>query len=187
MSRNRYVGDYRLVERIDARGRIKTDYEYIGAAYVHAGGAEAARRDLTRALAACAVGWAAFVGALVPVSRATRTLYVSLPFAFAALPLALMTAAVVRVRRAGEKLEHRHADQLENRCPACSFFTALLCVAALIGEGVNLIRGAEMLPGDSAVSAGAALLAACAGHNHRLWKRLKCVGTPPPAGAGTSP
>ncbi len=34
VSRNRYVGDYRLVESIDERGRIRTDFEYIGATYV---------------------------------------------------------------------------------------------------------------------------------------------------------
>ncbi len=174
MSRNRYVGDYRLVESIDARGRIRTDYEYIGAAYVHAGGADAARRLIGRALGACAVGWAAFVGALIPVSRAGKTLYVLLPFAFAALPLGLMTATLIRVLRAGDRLEHRHADQLENRCPACTFFVALLCAAALIGEAVNLLRGAQMRPGDAVFAACAALLTACAVHNHRLWKRLKC-------------
>ena len=181
MSRNRYVGDYRLVESIDERGRIRTDFEYIGATYVHAGGATAARGLLRRALTACGVGWAAFVGALIPVSRAARTLYVSLPFAFAALPLGLMTAVVFRVLRAGEKLEHRHADQLENRCPACSFFTILLCVVALAGEGVNLLRGVQMLPGDIAFAAGAALLIACGVHNHRLWKRLKCVASRTPS------
>ncbi|MBR1821053.1 MAG: hypothetical protein IJ769_05460, partial [Clostridia bacterium] len=62
MSRNRYVGDYRLVESIDGRGHIKTDYEYIGAAYYFAGGAVAARRALKRALGCCAAGWLAFVG-----------------------------------------------------------------------------------------------------------------------------
>ena len=39
MSRNRYVGDYRIVESIDGRGRVKSDYEYIGAPYVYAGDA----------------------------------------------------------------------------------------------------------------------------------------------------
>ncbi len=187
MSRNRYVGDYRIVESIDGAGRIRTDYEYIGAAYAFASGAKDARRWLMRALAACGVGWLALVGALIPVSRAARTLYAVLPLAFAALPLGLTTAAVARALRAGEKLEHRHADQLENRCPACSFLTVLLSGIALIGEGVNLVRGVEMLPGDVAFAAGAALLIAAGLHNHRLWRRVRCVETPPPADAGTSP
>ena len=174
MSRNRYVGDYRLVESIDGRGRIRTDYEYIGANYAFAGGAKDARRWLKRALAACVAGAAAYAGALIPVSTAMRTLWVALPFAFDALPLGLTVAALVRALRAGDRLEHRHADQLENRCPACSFFTALLAGIALAGEGVNLIRGVGMLPGDIAFGACAALLLAMGLYNHRLWKRVKC-------------
>ena len=107
MSRNRYVGDYRLVESIDGRGRIKTDYEYIGAAYFYAEGADAARRALRRIAIGCAAGWLAFVGALTPVSSAMRTLFTALPFAFAALPLGLMSGVALGALRAKEPLEHR--------------------------------------------------------------------------------
>ena len=144
MSRNRYVGDYRLVESIDGRGHIRTDYEYIGAAYTYAEGAAAAARQLRWAMACCAVGWAAFAGAMIPVSAAMRTLYVSLPFAFAALPLGLMTGVLLGALRAREPLEHRHADRLENRGPACSFFVMLLSGISLAGEGVGLIRGLDV-------------------------------------------
>jgi len=174
VSRNRYVGDYRLIESIDGHGRIKTDYEYIGAAYCFAEGAVTARRLLRRALLLCALGWLAFVGALVPLSAASRTLWVSLPFAFAAVPLALMTATLFRTQRTAEPLEHRHADQLENRCPACSFFVALLSGIALAGEGVNLLRRTALLRGDIAFSLGAAVLLSVGLCCHRLWKRLKC-------------
>ena len=181
MSRNRYVGDYRLVESIDQRGRIRTDYEYIGADYVFAAGGEAARGILTRALAACGMGWLAFLGALTPLSAATRAWWVALPFAFVALPLALMTGAAARALRAKEPLEHRHADQLENRCPACSFFVMLLSAVALIGEAVNGARGAELLTGDIVFAACAALLFGVGWHNHRLWKRVKCVASRTPS------
>lgn len=175
MSRNRYVGDYRLLESIDGRGRIKTDYEYIGADYGFAEGSQAARRALLRALACCGLGWLAFVGALIPVSTAMRTIYVSLPFAFAALPLGLMTATVVRTLRAREPLEHRHADQLENRCPACSFFAMLLSGVALAGELVNLLRGAAFMAGDIVFCACAAALLGCGVAAHKLWKHLRCT------------
>ncbi len=180
MSRNRYVGDYRLVERINQRGRVQTDYEYIGAAYVYAEGTSAATAALKRALAACAVGWLAFVGALIGPSAASKTLWVILPFAFAALPLGLMTAPVARALRAKEPLEHRHADQLENRCPASSFFTVALPGIALVGEGVNLFRGVPMAAGDLAFAVCAALLIGVGLHNHRLWKHVKCVASQTP-------
>lgn len=174
MSRNRYVGDYRIVETIDGRGRIRSDYEYIGKPWVYAGDGAEVRAARKTVAAGCVVGWLAWLGALLPVSSATRVLYVSMPFIFAAIPLALNAALAWRLFRTGEPFEHRHADQVENRGPACSFFTILLSAIALIGEAVNALRGAVMLPGDAVFAACAAVIVACAIACHRQWKRLKC-------------
>lgn len=174
MSRNRYVGDYRIVESIDGRGRVKSDYEYIGAPYVYAGDAATVKAARRRVALCCAVGWAAWLAALIPVSAAMRALYVALPFAFAAIPLALTTGTAVSLFREKAPFERRHADRLENQAPACTFFLALLGVIALIGEGVNALRGADMLPGDAVFSVCAAVVVACGVLCHRQWKRLKC-------------
>lgn len=174
MSRNRYVGDYRIVESIDAHGRVKSDYEYIGAPWVYAGDARTVNSARNRVAGCCAAGWIAWVIALLPLSSAMRALYVALPFAFAALPLALATGTVVSLFREREPFEHRHADRLENRAPACTFFAALLSVIALIGAGVNALRGAALLAGDAVFAVCAAVLAACAITCHRQWKHLKC-------------
>ena len=174
MSRNRYVSDYRIVESIDERGRIRSDYEYIGPPYHYAGSAEtvrAARRGVT---ACCIAGWAGYIAALLPLSTATRTPWVSLPFIFAAIPLALLAGLCWRLHREKEPFEHRHADQLENRGPACTFSIILLSGIALAGEAVNALRGASLLPGDGVFCAGAALLAACGWLAHARWKRLGC-------------
>ncbi|MBR3272653.1 MAG: hypothetical protein IKF98_01925 [Clostridia bacterium] len=174
MSRNRYVGDYRIVESIDGRGRVKTDYEYIGAPYVYAGDAASVKAARTRVALGCAVGWAAWVAALIPVSAAMRALYIALPFAFAAVPLALWAGTAISLFRTREPFEHRHADRLENRAPACTFFVALLGVVALIGEAVNVLRGAEWMSGDAMFALCAAILTVSAIVCHRQWKRLKC-------------
>jgi len=175
MSRNRYVGDYRIVESIDARGRVRSDYEYIGAPYRYAFDARAVKAARLRVTLGCLTGWAGWIAALMPVSAAMRALYVALPFAFAAIPLALTAGTAVSLFREREPFEHRHADRLENRAPACTFFMALLGFVALAGEGVNALRGAEMLPGDGIFAACAALIVACAIFCHRQWKRLKCI------------
>ena len=174
MSRNRYVSDYRIVESIDGRGRIRSDYEYIGAPYVYAEDAGVVRRARNCVSACCLAGWVAWVAALVPLSAATRRLYTALPHVFAALPLALMTGLAVGLFREREPFEHRHADRLENRGPACSFFTALLGGAALAGEGISLLRGVALLPGDGLFAAGAAVVLACGLSCHGQWKRLRC-------------
>jgi hypothetical protein len=103
-----------------------------------------------------------------------RALYVARPFAFAAMPLALTAGTAVSLFREKEPFEHRHADRLENRAPACTFFLALLGVIALIGEAVNALRGAELLPGDGVFAVCAAVLVGCAIVCHRQWKHLKC-------------
>ena len=174
MSRNRYVGDYRIIESIDSRGRIRSDYEYIGAPWSYGEDAQTVRVAKRNVAVCCLVGWSAWLAALLPLSAATRALYASLPLIFAAVPLALNTALAGRLLRVKEPFEHRHADQIANRGPACSFFTILLGIAALVGEAVNALRGAALLPGDGVFCAGAAALAGCGIGCHRQWKRLRC-------------
>jgi len=175
MSRNRYVGDYRIVESIDERGRVRSDYEYIGAPWVYAADGQTVKAARRRVAACCAVGWLAWVAALLPVSTAMRALVIALAFAFAALPLALASGIAVSLFREKPPFEHRHADRLENRAPACTFFVALLGGVSLIGEAVNALRGAQLLPGDGVFAVCAAVLVACAIFCHRQWKRLKCI------------
>ena len=174
MSRNRYVGDYRIVESIDGRGRVKSDYEYIGAPYVYAEAAPVVKAARNRVAACCLAGWAGWIAALVPLSTAMRALYIALSFAFAALPLALASGTAIGLFRQKAPFEHRHADRLENRAPACTFFAALLGIVALVGEAVNALRGVWLLPGDAVFSACAAILTVSAIACHRQWKRLKC-------------
>ena len=168
------MSDYRIVESIDGRGRVKSEYEYIGAPWVYAEDARVVRAARRRVAACGAVGLAAWVAALIPLSAATRTLYVIMPFIFAAPPLAMIIGLAWRLYRLKPPFEHRHADQLANRGPACSFLVALIAAVALAGEGINLLRRVPLLPGDALFCAGAAILLACGLICHRQWKRLRC-------------
>lgn len=186
MARNRYVSDYRIVESMDARGRVRSEAEYIGARYAWAEDEKSVRRAVRGVLAGCVVGWLGWLGALLPLSAATRTVYVCVPFVFAAVPLALATGVVagaLRGKLPGADLplgadlppfEHRFADRLENRGPACSFFMMLLSGFSLAGEAVAAFRGASLLWGDAVFCAGAAAVFACGLCMHRRWRRLRC-------------
>ncbi len=175
MSRNRYIGDYRIVESMDGRGRVRTEYEYIGLPWRFAEDREAVRRG-RGILAGCAAGgWVAFAAALAPASTAARTLYAVLPLALAALPLGLLTGLVWRLFRVAEPFEHRHADQIENRGPAYTFFIALLGSVAAAGAIVALVRGGAFTPGDGAFIGGGAALAGLGLTGHRQWRRLRCL------------
>ena len=160
MAQGKYIKDYRLVETVDERGRIRTDYEYIGADYHYARGLPAVRPIRRRALGAALVGWLAFLGGLLPNSRGMHALYVSLPYIFSALPLATVTAVLLQDAPEKEPLEHRQADRLENRYPPAALAAGILPCAALAGELIRLLTGQAVNGGDGLACLGAAVTAA---------------------------
>ena len=160
MARNKYVKDYRLIENIDERGRVRTETEYIGDHYFFVHGSAAREKKI--ALILCVVGWIAFVLALTPSSAGMRKMYVSLPFAFAALPLGMLTEAAIAALRAKEPMEHYQADKLQNSYPPRALATAILPGAALIGEIVLFFLDREgMLPGDAVFFICGTVLVCC--------------------------
>ena len=160
MARKKYIKDYRLVETIDERGRIRSDYEYIGDGYVYVLGADAVRREKKTLLILIAVGWLAFVGALLPSAAGMHALYVALPFLFAAIPLGVTTDTLLSAAPNREPLRHQQADMLENRYPPAALWTAILPAAALLGELVRLLLGKAMNGGDALLAlCGAVLIA----------------------------
>lgn len=158
MARGRYIKDYRIVESLNGRGGIRLETEYIGAPYFFACGTERAGKCRKLCAALCLFGWLCFVGALIPNSAGMRTLYVSLPFAFTALPLGLMSSLLLSTLRLREPMEHRMADRFENRFPAQALGIAVLPGVSLAGEGVMLLLGKQMLPGDGIFDLCAAAL-----------------------------
>lgn len=170
--------DYRLVEDVDERGRIRVGSEYIGPAYAFLRAPGEVSRALRLSLLGCALGWAAYLGALLPLSAAAKTFYVSYPFIFSALPLGLATALLGEIRFRRGPLEHRHADRLENRLPACCFFLSALPAAALIGNGISLLRGVSLMAGDLIFALCAALLVFCGVFLRRQRAALRCRALP---------
>ncbi len=160
MSRNRYVKDYRLVETVSESGRIKTSYEYIGREYVFAGDPKQVARDKKIALALCPLLWALFIGAMIPRSEATRSLYILLPYAFTAIALGVMSDILFSVCFAKPPLEHRYADRMNNRFPPAALGAAFLPGLALIAQLLRIAIKGGMLAGDWVFIACAALLTA---------------------------
>lgn len=161
MAKGKYIKDYRIVESLTSRGRIRLEPEYIGEPYVFATGWASARKIRNLALLLCGAGWLSFIGALLPNSAGMRTLYVSLPFAFSALPLGLLSSLLLGSLGVKEPIEHRLADRFDNRFPAQALAMTALPAASLLGEGILWLSGGTMLPGDAAFAPCAALLCAC--------------------------
>ncbi len=137
----KYIKDYRLVETIGEGGRIRTDYEYIGDAYGYVREDESVAASRRRALYLCGAGWLLFIGALLPDSAAMETIWISLPFLFAALSLGILTEALITAPKPGKPMEHRQADRLENRFGSSAAFVIGLAGIALPGEIVNFLLG----------------------------------------------
>ncbi len=161
MAKGKYIKDYRIVESLNERGRIRVETEYIGEHYVFVSGLEKARKVRNLAMLLCLAGWLSFVGALIPNSAGMRTPYVSLPFAFSALPLGLLSSLLLGTLGLKEPMEHRLADRFENRYPAQTLAIAALPAFSLIGEGILWLSGGPLFPGDAVFAPCAALLCAC--------------------------
>ena len=153
----KYTKDYRVTDALNDAGIREQRIEYIGAEYVWRE-PEAARKALRLSTWLCVLGWSAFLLPLLPRSAATQTWYVLPPFLFSALPLGLLSGLVLRLRRCGDTLAHRQADQAENRIPACALFMMLLPGLALAGEAVLLLRQRALLSAADALFALCALL-----------------------------
>ena len=156
MAGKKYAKDYRLSDTLDERGRIRTETEYIGSFYRFSAGRDTARRVLRQMLVFAALGAFCFLVSLLPRSTASLTLYVMLPYLFSALPLGLLLAALLRLRRLGDRLDRRASDQANDRVPGCCLWLLILPGVSVLGEGIALTFGqGAFRTGDGLFLAGA--------------------------------
>ena len=176
MAGKKYARDYRLSDTLDERGRIRTETEYIGALYRFVQGNAAAQASIRQMLVFTGLGALCFLLSLLPRSTASLTLYVMLPYLFTALPLGLQLSALLRLRRLGESLDHRAADQANERIPGCCLWLLILPAVSLAGEAIALTFGhGAFLPGDGLFLAGAVCVAGCGWLSSRKKDALRCV------------
>lgn len=156
----KYANDYSLSERLDGKGRVKTDAVYVGSYFDFASPerAKTAGRALPWLIAA---GWALYVGAMILRSRASHLMYVILPFAFAALTLGFLTRSALVLAREKRPFIRSAADKLTSDLPAASLVGALLCTISLVGEAITFFVSHDgFLSGDIVFCCCCAALAA---------------------------
>ncbi len=161
MAANKYSRDYRLLEHFDERGRVRTDYEYIGDPWIfcHSGpGIEAEKKKILGLSAAAA---AAFLAALFPFSGMMRTLWIALPFIFTIIPIVMTIDLAIAMQRFPDLMEHRHADKLNNAYPARTLAILYLSAVSLIAEAVYLILYGVRNTGDVLFPALTACIVLC--------------------------
>lgn len=176
MLARKYVKDYRLEDKLDARGKLRTELVYIGGEYVFCAPERAGGRYRRAALLLNVLSWLCFIGALLPHSLATNTMYCVLPFVACVMTLIYETAAVIVAMTAREPLKREQADRLSGRLPITALLTLIFSGVAFGGCVVNAVRAWDaLLPGDAVFSGLAALLAACSAVLMRLAQGFRAV------------
>ena len=122
---------------LDAKGRLKSSAVYIGGGYTLRPAVSV--KNKRRILAASILSWFALTGALIPVTKASQTAYVIIPFAFSALPLFLATRAAVSLMLGGECMTRMKAERISGRLPLSSLVASMLSGAAFLGAAVIAI------------------------------------------------
>ena len=134
MSINKYVGDYRLIEEFDEKGRVHHSHEYIGKPYYFVSGPDEVAAARKKLLILGAAAFVFYIAAMIPASDMMHSMFVSLPFAFCAVPLFILMTTVWQVPGGTKKpMERRLAERISNRIPQCGMFLMILSAAALIG------------------------------------------------------
>ncbi len=136
MAKGKYSADYRLIETFNEKGRVHTDYEYIGKPWRFDQGPDKVVLEKRLCILYCILGWIAWIGALIPNTQAMHVMYIALPFAFLAVPLALLTNFTITFYGIKEPMERRHADRLNSRYP---FYCILLMIFSMIAGVIQTV------------------------------------------------
>ena len=161
MVARKYLGDYRLENRVDPKsGKVKTVPVYRGAWFTFAADANAVRRAKRLYPILSAVCALLFLLVLLLNAPSGHAAYVTLPFAAMIFPLFFCLAGSRRLLTAKDKMTREHADKICVRFASSSFFLALFSAISAAGHTLFWVRSGTSAPDALSFAATAAILAA---------------------------
>ena len=140
MNAKKYLKDYRVEESVDERGRVIKEAVYIGGDYVFTPPVPTIDKRIIMCLSV--LSCLAFVGALIPLTRAMQLVHVILPFTLSMISMYLMVGAAGSLLFVKEVMTHERAETISKRLPPTSLITAGLTAVAFVGFIVDLIASA---------------------------------------------
>jgi len=147
MISRKYLKDYRVEDKISLGGQVRQAAVYIGKA--HTLSPSVPERDKHLVFYLTVLSGLAYIAALIPVTYASRLIYVILPFVVSALPVFFMVGTAVALLRAKETMERKTAEMIANRLPPSSLFAAILTAASFLGLIINAaVLRPRLLTGD---------------------------------------
>lgn len=168
----RYVGDYRLENVRDSRGKLRTVPVYRGTCFRFAESMPRNRR--LRLLLLALIASAAETILLAVNSNLMRTWYASVPIVLGLIPLILLWTVVVRVFTVKREFRREDRDLFENRFPVSTLLFGILNAAAAISGMIASLR----IPKELLLCACPAVCAVCGFDLFAQRKRLKCAEIP---------
>ena len=134
MVSRKYVGDYRLENVPDRRGKLKTVPVYRGPLFrfkAENGVVKAAKRRL---LLLMAIATAALLATMLLRSEFLTRIYIVMPLVLSILPAVLLWMGVYNLFTAGESVRRDQCDRIHNRFAGWSVVLAVLSAFSLIGQ-----------------------------------------------------
>ena len=141
VSSKKYVKDYRSIDTVDSKGRLHTEYEYIGGAYYFCEDAGTVRRKAILLAALCGAGWLFWLLPLLFNNGAMRLPFISFPYIFTALTLWLMSMSAYTALTAHEPMKHKMSVRLAKWLPGTSLAAAILSGVALLATAAAYVFG----------------------------------------------
>ena len=134
MVSRKYVGDYRLENVTDRRGKLKTVPVYRGPRFRFTADEKTLKAAKKRCLALTVLLTAALLATLLLHSELLQRIYVVMPLVLSILPAVFLWTGLYHLFTAGPALPRDKSDKIHNRFAGWSVVLLALCVLSLIGQ-----------------------------------------------------
>ena len=134
MVSRKYVGDYRLENITDRRGKIKTVPVYRGPLFRFKAEGKTLKIAKRRLLLLTALATAALLVTMLLHSQLLTRIYVVMPLVLSILPAVLLWMGVYNLFTAGESVRRDQSDRIHNRFAGWSVVLIVLSVFSLAGH-----------------------------------------------------
>lgn len=134
MVSRKYVGDYRLENITDRRGKLKTVPVYRGPLFRFKAEGKTLKIAKRRLLLLTALATAALLVTMLLRSQLLTRIYVVMPLVLSILPAVLLWMGVYNLFTAGESVRRDQSDRIHNRFAGWSVVLIVLSVFSLAGQ-----------------------------------------------------
>ena len=140
----KYVGNYRLENVPDRRGKLKTVPVYRGPLFRFTAEEGTLKKAKKRFLLLIALITAALLATMLLQADVLSRIYVVMPLVLCFLPTVLLWLGIHDLHYAGDSLQRDQSDRINNRFSGWSIVLSALAFLSLIGQVAAYIGGADL-------------------------------------------